>query len=294
MAAEKRPMDMEEEEFEKDISDSVTLDKYKTAAAICTRAVQEVIKALVPGKRIVEVCEIGDNYIMDSLKTVFTKAERGIAFPTCVSPNNMAGHNSPLADDTTVVAEGDVMKIDLGVHIDGYIANVAHTVVVTSNPAEPITGRKADVIIAANLAAEAALRLIRVGGKNTEVTEVINKVAEAFKTSPCEGVLSHQLKRFVIDGSKVILQKPTAEQKVEEFTFEANEVYSLDIVFSTGEGKTRETESRTTVYKRALENSYSLKMQASRTVFTEINRKFPLPPLHPQGSRGQACPPWHV
>ena len=52
---------------------------------------------------------------------------------------------------------------DLGVHVDGFIANVAHTVVATNDPQQAITGRKADVICAAHFAGEIALRLLRPG-----------------------------------------------------------------------------------------------------------------------------------
>lgn len=45
------------------------------------------------------------------------------------------------------------------------------------------------------------------------------------------------MKRFVIDGNKVILNKATPEHKVEEFEFEENQCYAIDIVMSTGEGK---------------------------------------------------------
>ena len=52
----------------------------------------------------------------------------GIAFPTCISPNHCVGHYSPLvSEDTVEIKEGDIVKIDLGVHVDGYIAVVAHT-----------------------------------------------------------------------------------------------------------------------------------------------------------------------
>lgn len=51
---------------------------------------------------------------------------------------------------------------DMGCHIDGFIAVVAHTHVVQSGP---ITGKQADVVAAANTAAEVALRLVRPGKK---------------------------------------------------------------------------------------------------------------------------------
>ena len=61
-------------------------------------------------------------------KTEGKKIEKGSAFPTCISVNNCVGHYSPLpAEDKIVIAEGDLVKIDLGVHVDGYVAVVAHT-----------------------------------------------------------------------------------------------------------------------------------------------------------------------
>ena len=60
---------------------------------------------------------------------------------------------------------------------------------------------------------------------------------------PCprvvEGVLTHQLKRFCIDGNRAVLAKPTHECKTEDFEFGENEVYACDVVMSTGEGKVR-------------------------------------------------------
>jgi len=87
------------------------------------------------------------------------------------------------------------------------------------------------------------------------------------------------MKRFVIDGNKVIIGKSTLDHKVEEFEFEENQCYAIDIVMSTGEGKARETETRTTIYKRAVDQNYLLKMKAARYVFNEINSRFPTLPF---------------
>ena len=82
------------------------------------------------------------------------KLEKGVAFPTCVSTNNLAGHVSPLADATDVLAVGDLVKVDLAVHIDGYIAAAAQSAVVMPQAGEPATGRAADVLCAAYMGAE--------------------------------------------------------------------------------------------------------------------------------------------
>merc|ERR1711913_213118 len=71
----------------------------------------------------------------------------------------------------------------------------------------------------------------------------------------------------------------TADEKVDEFEFEMNEVYCIDIVMSTGEGKGRATELRNTVYKRAVETSYMLKTQKARQFLSEVNRRFPALPF---------------
>lgn len=47
--------------------------------------------------------------------------EKGIAFPTCISVNNIVGHYSPLKSEDSILKKGDLAKISLGVHIDGFV-----------------------------------------------------------------------------------------------------------------------------------------------------------------------------
>jgi methionine aminopeptidase len=142
--------------------------------------------------------------------------------------------------------------------------------------------------------------------QNKDVTEAIQKVAAVYDCKIVEGVLSHQLKQFVIDGNKVVLSVSNADTKVDDAEFEENEVYAIDIVTSTGEGKVRNSvflhvmlffsmfdhifveyscqpklldEKQTTIYKRAVDKNYNLKMKASRFIFSEISQKFPIMPF---------------
>jgi methionine aminopeptidase len=78
---------------------------------------------------------------------------------------------------------------------------------------------------------------------------------------------------------QVILLKDDPEQKIEEVTFEENEVYIVDVAMSSGEGKPREGDTRTTVFKRNVDRNYNLKIKASRVIFSEINKKFPTMPF---------------
>lgn len=106
--------------------------------------------------------------------------------------NNTVAHFSPVDSDPSAgqtLAKGDVVKIHLGAHIDGFAAVSAETVVVGASASEPVTGKKADVIQAAWHAAEVAQRLVKVGNKNWQVTDAVGKVAAAFDCKPVEGEL---------------------------------------------------------------------------------------------------------
>ncbi|ONK77551.1 uncharacterized protein A4U43_C02F7760 [Asparagus officinalis] len=87
-------------------------------------------------------------------KNVKKKIERGIAFLTCISVNNIACHYSPLANDETVLEENDVVKIWF------YCGCCTHVL-----QEGPVTGRAADVIVVTNTVTEVALRLVRPGKK---------------------------------------------------------------------------------------------------------------------------------
>ncbi|KAF8930155.1 Proliferation-associated protein 2G4, partial [Haplosporangium bisporale] len=139
----------------------------------------------------------------------------------------------------------------------------------------PITGKQADVLMAAHQAAEAAVRLIRAGNANTPVTDNVGRIAAAYGCKPVEGMLSHQQEKNVIDGKKQIILNPTEGQRqdFEKCTFAENEVYCVDIMISSGDGKIKNNASRTTIYKKTAVN-YSLKMQTSRVVLSEITKKF--------------------
>jgi len=147
------------------------------------------------------------------------KIEKGLAFPTCVSVNEIVGHYSPLKSEPAHLKPGDVVKIDLGVHIDGFIAMIAHTIVIGASKDKKVTGKKADVILAAHNAMEAAVRLLKAGGTNASITKAIGQVCEGYKVNPVEGVLSHEVKKHLIDGNNVIINKETFDQKVPEHEF---------------------------------------------------------------------------
>lgn len=264
------------------IEEPSILDKYKAAGEIADAALKAVTEKCTPGADIAELCKIGDELIEEESKKVFhskktKKLRRGVAFPTSVSVNYIVGNYSPLKDESTELKEGDVAKIDLAAHIDGYIAITGHTIYVTSKPDEKPTGKAANVMLAAHAAKEAALRTIIPGNKNNQVTEVINKAAEEFGCKIVRGVFSHKLQKHVIDSEDVIAS--TVGAKVEEYEFHPGDVFGLEIFVSSGSGKPKQSELKTTIYKRAMENTYLLKSDKARGFLKQVNSKFPSLPF---------------
>lgn len=64
-----------------------------------------------------------------------------------------------------------------------------------------------------------------------------------------------------MDGEKSIQNKTAPDRRIAECTIEMNEVYVVDLVVSTGEGKARELDAKPTVFKRDAEKSYALKLK---------------------------------
>jgi methionine aminopeptidase len=93
--------------------------------------------------------------------------------------------SDPLSSQT--LAKDDVVKLHLGAQIDGFAAISAETIVVGASEENPVTGRRADVLKAAWSAAEVAMRLVKVGGKNWAITDAVNKVTAAWDCKAVEG-----------------------------------------------------------------------------------------------------------
>lgn len=119
------------------------------------------------------------------------------------------------------------------------MALAAHTLVIGATMENKIKGRAADVMLAAYYGSQIALRLVLPGNENDTVTDAVQKVAETFNCKPISGMLSHQLKQYKMDGEKTIIQNPSDIQKKEheKCEFAVHEVYAIDVLITTGDGK---------------------------------------------------------
>ncbi|OWZ45694.1 DNA-binding protein, 42 kDa [Cryptococcus neoformans c45] len=266
-----------DKEVQKGLSDDA-LTKYTSAGQALGHVLKKLVPQITPGKKVLDLCIEGDKLVAEAVAPLWNKPKNGVkvgkgsAFPTSISVNNVVSHVSPLPSDPEIeLKDGDVVKVMLGIHLDGYPVTHAETIHLSSKT----DGPAADVIKAAYDAAQLAMRTLKAGAKNWDVTEVVDKATKSYDCVAVEGMLSCQHEKNVTDGKKRVLLNPSPELRRdhETATFEEGEVYGVDVLVVTGtNGKAKADPSRTSIYKRG-DTNYQLKMKTSRAVFSEIQKK---------------------
>src|SRR3989338_1965802 len=89
------------------------LDKYKKAGRIAADCLQYGAKQIKVGNSIKE--------ILDDVEKKILSLGAKHAFPAQISLNSAAAHQCSSLDDNSKLKEGDLVKLDIGTHIDGYI-----------------------------------------------------------------------------------------------------------------------------------------------------------------------------
>ncbi|KAJ2773522.1 hypothetical protein IWQ56_000239 [Coemansia nantahalensis] len=263
--------------------------KYRTAAAAVEQVLRQAVAVAVPGMSAAALCSYADSLVEAICSSVFRKdesIERGVAFPTTVSVNRIIQNCSPAAGEDYTLREGDVVKIEVGAHIDGFISSAAHTTVATNSPATPVVGRRADAISAAYHASEVAVRMIRPGQSAANMVKALGLVASGFGCTVAAETFTSQIDRFVVSGRNTFANRFNPNVPVPNLTFEAGEVYTVDCTLSTGNGVARESTFSPAIYQRDVGQQHSLKLRASRTLFTSVRNQHSVFPFLMRGVVG--------
>jgi len=113
------------------------------------------------------------------------------AFPTCLSLNDQAAHFSPASSTELVLKRGDVLKLDLGAQVDGYVGDTAATV-------EIGTQNWSTLIEAAHEALNAAVEMISPGTHLGAVGSAISRAIRARGFKPIRNLTGHSIERYVL------------------------------------------------------------------------------------------------
>ncbi|OED29823.1 M24 family metallopeptidase [Methanosphaera sp. WGK6] len=105
------------------------LDKYREAGKIASKVRNEAAKKATAGMKVVD--------LVDWIESEIKSTGAGLSFPCNISINQIAAHYTAVPNDDTLLCNGDIVKIDLGAEVDGYISDTAVTVIIEGDNADP-------------------------------------------------------------------------------------------------------------------------------------------------------------
>ncbi len=182
------------------------------------------------------------------------------AFPCNVCINEVAAHYTSPIDDRTSIPKGAIVKVDIGVHVDGYLADTAITICL--NP------EHAPLAETAELALKKACETIRHGIKASEVGAVIQKTIETYRFKPIWNLTGHKTVRYIVHSGKSI---PNVSH-LNGTKIEAGEVYAIEpfVTLKEADGKVSEL-NESFIYRyvkdRPLKNDSAKLLQKIKTEF---------------------------
>lgn len=164
------------------------VDDYLKAGKIAGEVREMARKTDWVGKTVYEICE--------HIEGEINKRGAGCAFPVNTSINEIAAHYTAEPDDETTIQENDLVKIDLGAHVNGYIADTAVTV--CYDPEYEALASTAEKALAK------AMSMIKTGVRARDIGSAIEKVIRRMGFKPIANLSGHSLDQYTIHAGKSI------------------------------------------------------------------------------------------
>jgi methionyl aminopeptidase len=193
---------------------------------------EELARWRVAGRIAAEARELGATQVkVGALRKDVAEAIEGYiraqgaqpAFPANLSRNVEAAHYTPSLEDDVRFIEGDLVKVDVGAHLDGAIADTAVTVEVGA------TRRHENMIRAVKEAVEAGIARVRPGVPVEEVSVAIQEAIHARGLKPIEDLTGHTIQRYLLHAGKSIPNVAgRSGERLEEGEFVAIEPFATN------------------------------------------------------------------
>ncbi|MEM0361959.1 MAG: type II methionyl aminopeptidase [Sulfolobales archaeon] len=198
--------------------DEEVIRKYVRAGDIAWRVKQFVSNYLRPGVKLLELA--------NNVETMIRELGGQPAFPVNISINSIAAHKTPLLDEVeAVIGDDDVVKVDIGVHFDGYIADTAITICHND--------RFELLVESAREALERSLIMVKEGVRFSSIGGIIEETAKKYGFKPIRNLGGHSLGRYLIHAGDII---PNYNDISQFGRFRRGEAYAIEPFISDGKG----------------------------------------------------------
>ncbi len=162
--------------------------KYVKAGRIAAEVREQMRRTVSEGMRLIDVCEKAESLIREGGGKP--------AFPCNVSINEVAAHYSSPPQDEKVIPENSIVKVDVGVHVDGYIGDTAATV--CFNP------EFENLVRAAEEALETAIKMLRPGLSIARFGSAVQKSIQMRGFKPISNLTGHKITRYSLHAGKAL------------------------------------------------------------------------------------------
>ena len=180
--------------------DSDVRNALLRAGAVSREARELAVNLAVEGASVLELA--------DEVEGMMDRRGLSPAFPTCVSINSVAAHYSPTHDDHLRLKRGDVVKLDLGAQLDGWIGDTAVTVEVGSS-------NWTELIDASELALRTAIAAVKPGAETNHLGSLIEKSVETVGFKPIRNLTGHTIEQYRLHAGKSVPNIPRGHDILE-------------------------------------------------------------------------------
>ena len=229
------------------------LEKYREAGRILKIVRAEAVELIRVGNSLLKVAEFVEN------RTIALGGRP--AFPCNISRNDEAAHATPKAGDSDVFGK-DMVKLDLGVHVDGYIADSAVTVDLSGNP---------DILKAAEEALAAAIDLARPGITTGKIGAAIEDSIRSYDLNPITNLTGHGLSNYEAHEEPLVPNKRVEGGVI----LKEGNVFAIEPYATDGAGLIHEGGSWAEIY--SLTKKKPVRMPAVRDVLKRVEEYRKLP-----------------
>ena len=161
--------------------DDLIYDNYKRAGAIAADARDYGVSLIKPGAKFLDVTTLIEQRIV--------KNNAGLAFPVNIAVNSLAAHYSPWHDDPLLFKKGDVVKLDVGAHVNGYIADTAVTIELETHTYD-------SMIRASEEALTKVIELLNPDIPLGDAGRIIETTITSYGFKPINNLMGHGLGRY--------------------------------------------------------------------------------------------------
>ncbi len=194
-------------------------EEYKKAGRILSKIRRKASRFVQEDLPVIELV----NFVEDNI----LKEGARPAFPCNVSINDITAHYTPPANDKTVIRSGDLVKLDMGAHVDGYIADTAISILIGDH--DENFEKNLKMIEASQRALENAISIIKAGVELEKVGKIIQDTINDFGFKPVANLTGHSMDRWILhSGLSVPNINEKNTHKLEEGDVLAIEPFATD------------------------------------------------------------------